>query len=201
MTHRGWILAAGVGGAVAGSSIALLPRQKPTAESAVMAQVALATGDAPQRLRRAPRSPVHNGIRASREAQNTEDLPGEESEPAAERESTVQVDMARVHESFLTKHADEPRNSRWARLVEPTIAETIRGGSPGASWEIGRVDCRTSTCTVEITWPSYANAVETYADLLHSKYGVPCASSITLRPANEPDGQYQELLALDCSPI
>jgi hypothetical protein len=105
-------------------------------------------------------------------------------DPPAQRLASPEERRAKVEaaqEDALRRHSAETIDMAWApeasRIVTTTLAQLAAGGA----FTVGGVDCRDTSCTADLTWPTLDAARETYRDLLHGDYGrVNCTRSILI---------------------
>jgi hypothetical protein len=68
----------------------------------------------------------------------------------------------------------------------------------GLHFSVEAVDCRNTTCSVELKWPSQAQAVEEYRHLVTHSYRANCSKSLVVREPAQADGSAKALMLLDC---
>lgn len=102
------------------------------------------------------------------------------------------------HERAIVAHDRESRDSRWASTVEANFMEDIREMTDLGA-ESKKVDCRTTTCTLELEWGNYDAAVANYAKVLTGRYRTNCGKRILLpEPANAAQ-PYRATVVFDCN--
>ena len=61
-----------------------------------------------------------------------------------------------------------------------------------------QVDCRTTTCAIDLEWPSYDAAVQSYSKVLHADLKVNCAREVTLPEPTDRATSYRATVMLNC---
>lgn len=102
------------------------------------------------------------------------------------------------HQQQLDRHAREAIDASWAREAQGAFASDFAALTQGQSFQVRRIDCRSTTCVTTLEWPSYAEATQGYALLLQHSYGMDCARSILLPEPADLSARYQADLFLDC---
>jgi hypothetical protein len=101
------------------------------------------------------------------------------------------------HERWKALHANEARDTAWARDEETAFNATLGGGAERGGYKIVNIDCRTTLCTAELEWPSYAQASTGYPEALH--VDMPgCESAILLEPPADASRPYRATARYDC---
>ena len=104
------------------------------------------------------------------------------------------------HEQLVTAHRQEPVDQAWARDMRSKVTDTFNATSDITGASLGAVDCRTTSCTVELTWPSYADARMQFARSVEALgIGVPCARRLTLPEPDSQNGPFKAVMLLDCT--
>jgi hypothetical protein len=121
---------------------------------------------------------------------DTDALSKEELERHAEARSAR-------HKLWSQAHSNEARDATWAREEESAFATALQHTAARGRYQVVQVDCRTTLCTAELEWPSYALAAKGYAHALH--VNVPgCESAILLEPPPDPSRPYRVTARYDC---
>lgn len=120
-----------------------------------------------------------------------EDLSREEQDPE-EAAIALEDDFQRD----LGTHARDWRDPTWAPSAEASLTKTY-SEVPGTH-KVRGVDCKTSSCVVDVEWPSLAEARSGYRQLLVAPTEPNCETKILLHPSGEA-GEYVEKLVLDCA--
>jgi hypothetical protein len=95
-------------------------------------------------------------------------------------------DAAQAHRRLLERHAAEGVDPSWSRQASTMLSADLKGGV-GANtnkFSIGAVDCRTTSCTAQIEWPSYGDAVQSLQAVFQRPISMNCTQQVTL--ADEP---------------
>jgi hypothetical protein len=86
----------------------------------------------------------------------------------------------------LAEHDAEPVDAKWAAPMTALLDTDFKDLSSEGGFAFGKPDCRSKSCTVEVEWPSFQEADEHYADLLHHAYSAGCSTRISLPNPAEP---------------
>ncbi|MFY0571310.1 hypothetical protein ACN28E_46805 [Archangium lansingense] len=98
----------------------------------------------------------------------------------------------------LEAHQREPLDFVWAKEAHSSFAADLSSLSREAAFRVRNIDCRTTTCVVNLEWASYEEASASYPRLLQHAYGLDCTRSIVLPEPEGPNVSYQANLLLDC---
>ncbi|PTL75742.1 hypothetical protein DAT35_52760 [Vitiosangium sp. GDMCC 1.1324] len=98
----------------------------------------------------------------------------------------------------LEAHQREPLDFVWAKEAHSSFAADLSSLSREAAFRVRNIDCRTTTCVVNLEWTSYEEASTSYPRLLQHAYGLDCTRSIVLPEPEDPHVSYQANLLLDC---
>jgi hypothetical protein len=104
----------------------------------------------------------------------------------------------------LQAHATEGRDPPWATSTEALFTTDLLAAATsdaGAIFKLLSVDCRTTTCTVSIEWPSHEHARRDWQAVMSYPYKKNCViTNYTPRPA-EPETaatKYRSTMIFDC---
>ena len=107
-------------------------------------------------------------------------------------------DEGAVHADLLARHNSEPVDPTWAPATTLTI-QTQLAASPGTSYQLEGVDCRSTTCVANLRWSSRTAADQELDEVVGSTSAGPCTRRLTLpNEAGERDA-YRASLFFDCS--
>ncbi len=102
----------------------------------------------------------------------------------------------------LTGHDQEPIDPSWAPHAEgeyrndlAEVNEQLRGSQ---KFDVHDVRCRTNTCVARVEWPSYDEAYDNYARVLHHRYKQNCAREIVLVDEARAGQPYSANVLFDC---
>jgi hypothetical protein len=115
--------------------------------------------------------------------------------PSAEE---AREQLFQQHQQQLDRHSREPVDASWAREAQGAFASDFAALTQGQSFQVRRIDCRSTTCVTTLEWPSYAEATQGYALLLQHAYDMDCVRSILLPEPADLSARYQADLFLDC---
>jgi hypothetical protein len=102
------------------------------------------------------------------------------------------------YEARLRQHAAEPVDPVWARSTASLIETDVLKQAGSMSVRLGRVDCRTTSCSAQLEWPSLAEADREYLSLVHFPYRANCSRTVVLPPAAKAGEPLRAELLLDC---
>jgi hypothetical protein len=122
------------------------------------------------------------------------------SAPKQETKSASAESDRRLHEQLLAAHRQEARNSSWASSTEQRITQALDEESRKLHVTVRDVDCRSSSCTAQVTWPSAAEARAEMSQFVEeSGMGVQCARRLTLPESDRDEGPLTATMYMDCS--
>jgi len=114
------------------------------------------------------------------------------------REAPTPLETQQRYETRLREHAAEPVDPTWSRATATLIEADVLGQSGSMSFRLGRVDCRTTSCTAELEWPSLGEADREYLSLVHFPYRANCSRTVLLPPPSQAEGPLRAQMFLDC---
>lgn len=91
--------------------------------------------------------------------------------------------VAREFASDLDLHSRDGRDVDWAPQAEQDLRHDIEAIS--GTFEVRALDCRTSTCSARIAWPSAAEASREFGRILDKDYDPNCAVKVLLDSTRE----------------
>jgi hypothetical protein len=110
------------------------------------------------------------------------------------------VELARLEEDLsadLRAHARDWKDPTWAPSAESSLINAYT--SVQGSHKVKGVDCRTTSCVIDLEWPSLSDAAGGYQRLLAEPTEPNCETKILLHPSNGAAGEpYSEKLVLNC---
>lgn len=101
------------------------------------------------------------------------------------------------HARALAKHQQEARNSRWASDAETSFRADLTD-LQSVNAAATRVDCRATSCTVELEWPTYEAAVAHYGEVLTHSYRTNCARQLVLPDPADHSKPYRATAIFNC---
>ena len=110
------------------------------------------------------------------------------------------ADDGQRHIALLAAHNREGVDGHWTARANQLFEGDLEKASTAGSFRVLGVDCRTTTCTTQIEWPSYAVARERYGQLLQQNYQMNCAREVYLEPPDPSaeDKPFQATAYFDC---
>jgi hypothetical protein len=120
--------------------------------------------------------------------------------PLAPEKAPSAQEVQEMHDSLITRHAASPVNPHWARMASAAFASDFARPIEGTHFKVDAVDCRSTTCTVNLEWPSRALAVNEWRAILYQPTRANCGKQIVIpeRPAHE-SGPMRATMFIDCS--
>ncbi len=194
-------IAAVVGGVIGGNLFAWLgrvdaaPAPPPSrSEAAVTEPAREVTRES--RIQRLRDSAVEARLQALEEARSGE--PTSEDAPEAVDPPTQQEMEAR-HAERVRAHHEEELNPHWARETSAAFAADFLRNE-GTNFSVADVECRSTTCSVVLEWPSRDLALNEWKRALVQPTRANCGRSIVVPEQTAGDtGPLQATLLLDCS--
>jgi hypothetical protein len=114
------------------------------------------------------------------------------------RHAPTPLELQQHYEAQLQQHAAEPVDPGWSRPTASLIEADVLKQAGSMSFRLGRVDCRTTSCTAELEWPSLAEADREYLSLVHFPYRANCSRTVILPPPSKAEGPLRASMLLDC---
>jgi hypothetical protein len=104
-------------------------------------------------------------------------------------------DERRAAEEFRAKleaYRHEPVDAEWARSARARLAAGMAALSADeAHGVIGDVDCKSTSCLANVTFPSYEAARNEFGRYVTAFYDVPCARTAVLDEPDDPAAPFQ----------
>jgi hypothetical protein len=93
--------------------------------------------------------------------------------------------------------AKEPLDRVWSAGAARSFQSDF-GAFEDAAFRVGSVDCRTSTCRVQLTWDSYSAARTQAKKIVQHSYAKNCMREILTPEPDNPDAPYTASVYFDC---
>jgi hypothetical protein len=106
-----------------------------------------------------------------------------------------QADEARL----LARHRKEPMDPRWRDVASRRLRADLAEEIARAQASLVGVQCRSSTCVLELEWKDHASAQAHYQDLVASGTRVRCTYSMRLAEPSPVRAAYRARLIVDCA--
>ena len=101
------------------------------------------------------------------------------------------------HKRAVAEHLGAAKDPGWAPGAEASLlADVLAIPELGASNP--RVDCRTTTCAIDLEWPTYDAAVQSYGKVLQANLKVSCGREVTLPEPADRTVAYRATVMLHC---
>lgn len=104
----------------------------------------------------------------------------------------------RFHER-LEGHGREPVDPSWARDAQIAYRADLRGLATDAGFSLGAIDCRSTSCTAQLTFASFAAARGSMQRIVLSRWTLNCAKEMNLDPATDGTSDYTTSIYFDCA--
>jgi len=124
-----------------------------------------------------------------------------EADPVLERES-LQDQTARLQaqsEWEISQHRAEPIDGSWSRHASRSLSEDLEKAAAEKKFRVTSVDCRNTSCLAVLEWPTYADALAGFGEVIHTPFAVNCVRGMTLPETDDPSRALSATLILDCS--
>lgn len=155
---------------------------------------------AQEERRRATARPYHA---THHQPEDAGDEPDDENEKTRSSEKVVEeiseeeaiLQLRERNAERFAAHERDWRDPEWAPAAEESLEQSF--ATVEGSHEILGIECKTTSCVVEVKWPDDPGASAGYKKLLHQPTEPNCSSSFLLEPS--PDGgPSSQRLYLDC---
>lgn len=128
---------------------------------------------------------------------------GAPSRPRAPRRTVPeQQEIDRqVHAALLEEHRLQPADPNWARTVEERLQTGLTALAITGGFDVGAIDCRSTSCSAELTWSSYDDALNNYSPVVEDPTLPGCTRRITLPPPEQCISSCDVRMLVDCKPL
>jgi hypothetical protein len=126
------------------------------------------------------------------------------SKPTPEVRAAAILREYNEHKSLLEAHDKEAKDPKWAKEAERQIGDALGAfaSAEGHSAKVGPVDCRTTSCTAPVRWPTRAAALVEASAFVEKTADAKCARRISLPPDDsDKNGPQEATMYLDCSEV
>ncbi len=96
-------------------------------------------------------------------------------------------------------HGSEAVDAAWADQTEVAVAKGLEPVAEEAGFDVLRIDCRTESCRIDLSWASYDHARLEADRLVDAVRAVSCGIDVPLLPPSDPAAAYESAFYLDCS--
>jgi hypothetical protein len=107
-----------------------------------------------------------------------------------------QRELAR-HSELIDAHHQAARDASWAGPEETKLRDGYHELAAKLGFELGSVDCRTSTCVVDVRFPSTQAALKSLGDV-GGLQDPKCGTRVTLPETPTPDEAVTAQVYIDC---
>jgi hypothetical protein len=121
--------------------------------------------------------------------------PSEIPEPSFEELKAATI---RQHQDRIQTHKQQTSDPSWGPATGALLRRDLTALAESSSFSVVEADCRTTSCTGTVEWPSYGNALAEWRRLLHHPYEPGCSRAITLPEPADTSAPYQATVVLDC---
>jgi hypothetical protein len=113
---------------------------------------------------------------------------------SAEENAAYHLD---AHRAAIAEHQRQPRDPRWASAAESAFRRDLTALQDLGADDV-TVDCRMTTCTAELQWPSFHDAQEKYTNVLHAEMSMNCGREILLPQPEDATQPYRATAVFRC---
>jgi len=106
-----------------------------------------------------------------------------------------------AHHAVIARHMREPGDATWAPESEKRLRAFLSPLAAREKFRVVSVDCRTTSCVAELSFPSYAAAQSKWRSVLNAHNPVGCGTQIALE---EPHGEatgHELSVVYDCTEV
>jgi hypothetical protein len=121
------------------------------------------------------------------------DHPGPE-----ERAKRIKADYD-YHQKLLSDNATAARNDAWAAPMEATVTNAFAKVLSGTKLKFDGVDCRSTSCAVNLSWPSRQAATAELRLVMSMLAGTRCSREVALPPEDQTTGPMHVSVVVQCS--
>jgi hypothetical protein len=126
--------------------------------------------------------------------------PGQPIHRPTEEERQQETAAAQAaHEARIDQHRAESRDETWASAMENKIDGLLRAHPDAGAGLYASTDCRSQSCVVNFSWPSYGEARADMRAMMARTVPLPCATSLVLPSDDGRSDRVSGSLYLDCT--
>ena len=105
------------------------------------------------------------------------------------------------HEAKIANHNQEPVDRAWSSKTEAAFATDLSGLATKmkAPFTVDKVDCRSTSCTADISFPNFGGAMKNWRDILSAHYTTNCQKEMFLGNPSPGAGTYQTTVFYNCA--
>jgi hypothetical protein len=120
--------------------------------------------------------------------------------PATPEEAPSAQEVEEMHNALIARHGASPVNRQWAEMASTAFTADLARPIEGTHFKVNGVECRSTTCTVNLEWPSREQAVNEWQAVLVRPTRANCGKQIVIpeRPPHE-SGPMRATMFIDCS--
>jgi hypothetical protein len=130
-----------------------------------------------------------------------------DNQPKPERTSHSQAnahnldDETRQLRAWYVAHDVQPRNAAWATEASSRLQRDLGGIADEQLFTILDIDCRSSSCGVELEWDDFEQAIASQGALLHRRYELNCERTVPMIPPDSSliDAPYRTRILFNCA--
>jgi len=120
-----------------------------------------------------------------------------EDQERPDREQAVADD----HEEFqgrLAKHRSERQDATWAGPAQASFGGQLVELGESGGFSVGAVDCRSSTCSAALAWPSLEIAMGSMESIATASYDTNCMRTVHLSEGMEGGSEVRGTVLFEC---
>jgi len=121
------------------------------------------------------------------------------SDPSAEVDLVeLRRKEVQAHHAAIEQHMREPGDPNWAPASEKSLREFLNKLPAHAKYRVTLVDCRTTSCVAELSFPSSEVARSTWHSVLEATNPIHCGTAITLEEPKKEAKSYEVSVLYQC---
>jgi hypothetical protein len=126
------------------------------------------------------------------------------SDDSNKEEALSRADLLRERDEayarFEQAHDRDTPDAEWSPAAQEQLLSGLNRLGQKLAFEVGPVDCKTTTCRATISWSDYGSARASTAALVEHYYpGLNCAQRVRMKAPEDQNAPYSAELYLDCT--
>jgi hypothetical protein len=115
--------------------------------------------------------------------------------------TTAQIEkLARdEHLARIRAHDLQPVDAGWAKGAETSLRAGLEERAKGASFHVVALECRTTSCSALLEWPTMSDAAKDYEKILRGEYPLNCGVAVALIEEPQEGKPYRTSVIYDCT--
>lgn len=199
------VVVAVLSGSIGGAAVSTwLSRPQQPAVERSQHQVKLAPVETPQ-----PLAPLFHALNDQHVNERLERIAARVGQLEHEEESSASAAAAqepppaefyhRMHAETIREHQAEAVDPSFGPATMPIVRKDFERVEALGGFQTGAVDCRTTSCSVALKWPSLHEAKSHYIHAIGASLRIGCSKTIVIPEQANADGSVEATLMLDCT--